>query len=309
MQCRSFTEPFHRGSRHSTPQEPAFLLRVEAKLRLAALQLAAFVLICVASVSCSQAPLQAPRDPQRIISLKPNLTEILFALDAGARVVGVTTHCLWPEAATRLPKVGGYAFPDLERILALKPDLIVTNKESGNPRFIALLQEARIPVLVLETRTIGDIYTTIETLGTLLKKSNQAHTLVGDIKKRFAVIHSQQHKPAPRTLVVIQRHPLMVVGTHSFISEILTQTGIHNVVPEGRSAYPTISIEEVIAWQPEVIIDIDPNSTPETWQDYQSVPAVRNRQVFSLSPNIFRPGPRIALAAEMIANALRTPKP
>ncbi len=266
-------------------------------------------IVCVVLGGCEQARLNPPTDPQRIISLKPNLTEILFALDAGPRVVGVTTHCLWPAAATQLPKVGGYAFPDLERILALKPDLIVTNKESGNPRFIALLQEARIPVLVLETRTIGDIYTTIETLGTLLKKSSQAHTLVSDIKKRFAVIHSQQHKPAPRTLVVIQRHPLMVVGAHSFISEILTQTGIHNVVPKGHSAYPTISIEEVIAWQPEVIIDIDPSSTPETWQDYQSVPAVRNKQVFSLSPNIFRPGPRIALAAEMIANALRTPKP
>ncbi len=259
-------------------------------------------------LSCQQPQLNPPANPQRIISLKPNLTEMLFALGAGDRVVGVTTHCLWPEAAKQLPKVGSYAFPDLEKILALKPDLIVTNKESSSPRFVALLRKAHIPVMVIETRKLGEIYYAMETLGSLLHNADTSIQTVNALKSRFAALSEQsQQKPSKRALVVIQRRPLIVAGRNSFISELLNNIGITNAVPLKKIAYPQLSMEEVLAWQPDVIFDLDPSSELNQWQQYQSLPAVKTQQIYSLSPNLFIPGPRIADAAEMVFNALHNP--
>lgn len=258
-----------------------------------------------ATLSCQEAGQNPPRNPQRIVSLKPNLTEILFALGAGDRVVGVTTHCIWPEEATELPKVGDYAFPDLERILSLNPDLVVTNKESSTLRFISVIEKAGIPVLVLETRTLSEIYGTIERLASILKIPKKGITLVYEIRNKFKNIKQRgQNQPSQSVLAVIQRRPLIVAGTNSFISEVIEASGAKNVVPLLRNAYPQISMEEVLAWRPDVIIDLDPSSKLDGWTDYKSLPAVKNKQILFLSPNLFLPGPRIAQAAEMIANAL-----
>jgi iron complex transport system substrate-binding protein len=266
------------------------------------------LLIAVAAIyliACQEAHLNPPSDPQRIVSLKPNLTEILFALGAGERVVGVTRHCVWPKEASKLPKVGDYAFPDLERIISLQPDLVVTNKESSTPRFISVIEEAKIPVLVLETRTLSQIYRTIEQLGATLKIPEKGLALVSEIRDSLELIHEQSRKYRSKSvLLVIQRHPLMVAGTKSFINEVLKAAGARNVVPFSRTAYPQISMEEVLAWQPEVILDLDPTSQLSGWTDYKSLPAVKNGQIYFLSPNLFLPGPRIARTTEMIANAL-----
>ncbi len=266
-----------------------------------------YALICFVLflVACQEAPLNPPANPQRIVSLKPNLTEMLFAIGAGDRVVGVTQHCQWPEAAQALPKIGGYAAPDFEKILSLKSDLVVTNKESSNPRFIALLEKAGIATLVLETRSLAQIHQTIEKLGVGLNVTDAAQELNQDIQNRLKKVQAQSHgRPAKRSLLVIQRHPLIVVGPKSFINEVLSAAGAQNVV-ESASAYPRVSMEEVLAWRPEVIIDVDPASKLSTWTDYTTLPAVQQNQIYFLSPNMFRPGPRIAQTAQMIANALQ----
>jgi iron complex transport system substrate-binding protein len=239
------------------------------------------------------------------VSLKPNLTEILFALGAGNRVVGVTRHCIWPEEATQLPKVGDYAFPDLEQIISLQPDLVVTNKESTTPRFVSVIEKAGIPITVLETRTLSQIYRTIEQLGVALERTEQSHALISEIRNTFKKIREQKKNQQTKSaLFVIQRHPLIVVGKASFISEVLESSGARNVIPFSRTAYPQISMEEVLAWQPEAIFDLDPTSQLSRWTTFKSLPAVKNNQIFFLSPNLFLPGPRIAQAGEMIANAL-----
>jgi len=179
------------------------------------------IIVCIAFFACSERTEPSiPENPQRIISLRPNLTELLFAVGAGDKVVGVTTYCLWPEQAKQLPKVGSYLFPDLETMLALEPDLIVTNEESNSPRLVRSMEQAGIPVLVLETRNVDSIYHTLDELGELLNLQNAAHTLDAAIKAGFEKIHSQTASFEPKSvLMVIQRRPLIVAGRTSFFHE------------------------------------------------------------------------------------------
>lgn len=255
--------------------------------------------------ACQQPTSEIPVHPQRIVSLRPNLTEILFALGAGNRVVGDTDYCIWPEAAKQLPKIGSYLFPDLERIMALQPDLVVTNKESSTARFVATLKQAGIPVLVMETRHVKDIYQTIATLGKLLDLEQSATALQERIQETFTRVQNTiKNQKAKTALIVIQRRPIIIAGRNSYFNEILEAAGARNAAADLKVPYPQISMEEVIAWQPDVILDIDPNSSVTSWAAFANIPAVHDKQVYLLSPNLFRPGPRIGQAAEMIAHAL-----
>ena len=255
--------------------------------------------------ACQRPTATIPSHPQRIVSLRPNLTELLFALGAGNRVVGVTDYCVWPDEAKNLPKIGSYLFPDLEKIMALQPDLVVTNKESSTARFVEKLQETGIPVMILETRHVEDIYRTIATFGELLDLQQSATALQQSIKSAFLKVRNATKDQKPKTaLIVIQRRPLIIAGRNSYFNEILEAAGAWNAAADLKVPYPQISMEEVIAWQPDVILDIDPNSSEASWTGYSNIPAVRNEQIYLLSPNLFRPGPRIGQAAEMIAHAL-----
>ncbi|MHC4214934.1 MAG: ABC transporter substrate-binding protein, partial [Planctomycetota bacterium] len=244
----------------------------------------AFLIMGVFVLSCNDSRPSPSNNPQRIVSLKPNLTEMLFALDAGDRVVGVTRHCVWPEEASELTKVGDYAFPDLERILSLQPDLVVTNKESSTLRFVSVIEKAGIPIAVLETRTLAQIYQTIEQLGSILGITEKSHALISEIRENFKRVREQsQNHQTKSALFVIQRRPLIVVGASSFINEVVQLAGVRNVVNFSRTAYPQISMEEVLAWQPDAIFDMDPSSELSNWTSYQSIPAVKNKQIFFIS--------------------------
>lgn len=264
------------------------------------------VLTCLTLLaSCAEPHLNPPHEPQRIVSLKPNLTELLFSLGVGDRVVGVTKHCVWPEEATQLPKIGDYAFPDLEKILALKPDLVVTLTESSSPRLVAILEKAGIPVLVLQTYGFEQIFDAVLKLGATLNVANRAQELVTQLQAGFDKLRTQtKHVERKSALLVIQRHPLIIAGQTSFMNEVIEAAGARNVSPSASIAYPRLSMEEVLAWQPEVIIDIDPTSGPDEWTRYQSLPAVQQDQLLFLSPELFYPGPRILNAAEMLAHAM-----
>ncbi len=268
-----------------------------------------FFVTCGLGVACHnslQEGLPPPTEPQRVISLKPNLTEMLFALGLGDRVVGVTEHCAWPEEAKKRPKIGDYALPNLEKILTLRPDLIVTIKDASSPRPIEVLTAAKIPVVVFETTNLTTIFQTIERMGKIFRVEGNAQALMATMKQKLdALALKATGRSLLKTLVVVQRRPLIVAGPSTFISELVRTVGGRNVVPTGGLAYPHLSMEQVLAWQPEVIFDLDPASNTETWERYQSIPALQSRQLYFLSPDLFRPGPRITEAAQMIAQALQ----
>jgi iron complex transport system substrate-binding protein len=251
----------------------------------------ALVVICLL-LACQSAIPPIPENPRRIVSLKPNLTEMLFALGAGDRVVGVTTYCQWPPEAQTKTVIGNYADPDLETIFSLAPDLVMTVQEHHKPNDLRLIEKAKIPMTIYQTSSIQEIYQTFYRLGRILGTEKKAALIVKKIKDQFSGIALSREGKSEKVLFVVQRQPLIVVGTKTFLGEILKVAGFQNVVPQESISYPHISKEELLAWNPEIIIDIDPSPMQKNSYPMQYT----NDRIFRFDPSLFLPGPRIAEA-------------
>lgn len=192
---------------------------------------------------------------ERIISLKPNITEIVFALGAGDRVVGVTSWCNFPHAATKLPKVADYLRPNVEAVLALKPDLIIASKENGLRRPIERLRAHGIAVLLVEFSGIAQTLDAIEEIGEAVGQSKEAAQLVAGLRATFAETVAQVTAPPKRVLLLVGKNPWVAAGPKSFFGQLLEAAGGVNVITAPKPAYPYLSLERIIAAQADVIVD------------------------------------------------------
>ena len=246
---------------------------------------------------------------------------MLFALGAGGRVVGVTNFCHYPKQARALPKIGSYTQPNLETILALRPDLVVIQK---NPiRLGERLAALKLNVLELDYDNVAGIYGSISRLGEAIGAGDDARTLAASIRTRLdGVRASVAAFPRRRVLFVVGRTPgtmegLMAAGGRSYLSEIIELAGGDNVFAGSSIPYPRIGLEEVIARKPEVVIDMGDMAQTEgvtearkravavLWSRYQVLPAVRAGRVFPVaSDELVVPGPRVVEAARMIARMI-----
>lgn len=237
---------------------------------------------------------------QRIVSLKPNLTEILFALGLGEQVVGVTNYCDFPAAAQKIAKVGTFLEPNVEAIVALKPTLVV-GENSGSRDPVVQMERLGMNVRMLNFKSLEQLYVSIENLGDLTGRKEQAKALN---KKLREGLQTQRHYfRAIPTLVVVGKEPLMVVGQGNFIGEMLGLLGAENIAHDGVSAFPRFSEEALISRKPEVIVDVSMGSEDirlrkkrgaAFWQRFRSVPAVKNQRIYYLDCDIvLRPGPRL----------------
>jgi len=251
--------------------------------------------------------------PQRVVSLAPALTEILFALEAGDRVAGVTTYCDWPEQARTKPKVGGFADPSIEAVLALEPDLVLASPGPGNREAVLAVERAGRRVVLVPAETLEDTYRAIETIARLCAVEGRGERLIGRIRERIdAVARSAANAPRVRTLFCVQVDPIIVAGAGTLPSELLELAGGENVVTAPR--YPRLGIESVLAAAPEVIVqarmdavasDNSAGSEGRFWRRWSAIPAVHDGRVYvrDLTPAL-RAGPRIADAVEMLAGLL-----
>ncbi len=198
---------------------------------------------------------------ERIVSLKPNITEILFALGVGDRVVGVTTWCDYPAATQRIAKVADYVQPNVEALLAVRPDLIITSTENSRRGPIEQLQRLRLRVAILPFTTVSETLTSIERIGTLVDAAPAAAALVRQMRAQTV----QRRSPAaqPKTaLVLVSQSPMVAAGPASFIGELLELAGATNVILARQPSYPHISDERLLALEPDVIIRLDHATTP-----------------------------------------------
>lgn len=247
---------------------------------------------------------------QRIVSLKPNVTEILFAMGAGEQVVGVTSFCDYPPEARRKAKVGGYINPTLEAILALKPDLVV-GEATGAASAVRRLQDLKVPTMIVSFRDLAQIEAGMLQIATAAGREKQGQDLVARFHDQL-----QPHrdpKRRVRVLLIIGRDPLFAVGPGGFISEIIERAGGDNVMKDAGSAFSQINAEAIFERAPEVIIDLSMGSEGgekrralalQFWKNFDSVPAVRNHRVYFLDPDlILRPGPRLPLGLEALRKA------
>jgi len=261
--------------------------------------------------------------PARIVSTSPSITETLFALGLGDRVVGVSAFCRFPPEVLRLPKVGTFLKPDAELIAGLRPDLVVVHELStGIDRRLASL---RIQFAVVDRGTLASVFSSIRQIATAAGAAARADALVADIERRLdGVRRAGSSALHPRVLFIIGRNPgtltdLVAVGPGSYINDLIEIAGGRNVLAiKGQPEYPRISMETVLRLDPDVIVDtVDMGETEaerrlrqpineRLWSGYNTLTAVKTRRVHAATTDaLVVPGPRVVDAADWVAALLR----
>lgn len=267
---------------------------------------------CGGSSAPAHEPASQSAAPRRIVSLSPALTEILFAVGLGERVVGVTDYCDFPPEARSRRKVGGYANPSVEAILALSPDVVLVSPGPGNRDAALAVGRAGVRVEVVPSETLDEAIAAIEEVGRRCGAEDRARSLAKEVRSRLdATTARVASARRVRTLFCVQTDPLIVAGRGTLPSQLLELAGGVNVVEAER--YPRIGMETVLAGAPEVILQsrmdapasADPPTEGEFWKRWPDVPAVRAGRVVVLAGDAaLRPGPRVAEAVEELARLL-----
>ncbi len=249
--------------------------------------------------------------PTRIVSLAPSVTETLFAIGAGSQVVGVTQFCDFPPEAAQKPKVG-YANPNLESLVALQPDLIITPQQFLKLDLLGKLEELKIPVFILADRSVEDIFSHIQTLGRMLDRSTEAVALGMDLRQEIARLKVRtQGQPPVRVLYVLNSQPLITVGPGSFIDQLIGLVGGVNVAAKSATPYPRLSMEAVLQEDPEVLVfpigkaEGISESEQKAWRQWTTLTAVKQGRLRQIPADLLnRPGPRIGKGLELLVDIL-----
>lgn len=249
--------------------------------------------------------------PQRIISLAPSVTEMLFALGLADRIVGVTTLCDYPPEATAKEKVGDVIAPSLERIVALAPDLVIVSTATQLEMFAKRLVEVGIPLYVVKANRLDDVLETLRHLGDLTGERERAEALVRSLQARIEqVVERTRHRPRPRVLLVIQRDPLIVAGRGAFLTDVVEKAGGHSITADAEREWTLYSIESVLARAPDVLILPSREGRSRRladlhWPALASTPALRNKRIYAINTDLLmRPGPRLVEGLEELARML-----
>jgi iron complex transport system substrate-binding protein len=243
----------------------------------------------------------------RIVSLVPSVTETLFALGIGDEVVGVSSYDDYPPAVTRLPRVGSFLTPNLEAIAALRPTIVMGRGISSNQRELHALRALGYETLMLEDDSLAQIEQSIRTIGKRMGRSLQAEGIVASIEANVSDVRTRVHPyPQRRTLMLVGHQPIVAVGTGTYLDDLLKVAGADNIADAAAQQWPQLSIEYIVAMRPEVIIDgqmgTDPQSPSQYWNTYPTIPAVTNHRVVGYPEDpTLHPGPRVGGTLEMIA--------
>jgi iron complex transport system substrate-binding protein len=254
--------------------------------------------------------------PSRIISLAPSITEMLFAMEAGEQLVGVTDFCDFPPDALKKPKVG-YSNPNLESLVALQPDLVVAPHDFLKPDIVGKLEQLKIPVFILTDKNVEGIFVHIQTLGRIVGRSSKADTIAMQLRQQVAVIQRRIEGRVPvRMLYVLNSQPLITVGPGSFIDQLIRMAGGANVAANSTTPYPRLSMEAVLQEDPQVLVfpvgkaEGISESEQQTWRQWSTMTAVKQGRLHQISADwLNRPGPRIARGLEALVEILHPDSP
>jgi iron complex transport system substrate-binding protein len=248
--------------------------------------------------------------PQKVVSLAPSVTETLFALGFGDRLVGVTTSCDYPAETQTVPKIGGFMSPSLEAIVAKRPDVVIGVSSATDPAKARAMERLGLRVALISLASVNDILSSIKSIARLLGSPAAGETLVRKITLQMEQVKTRV-APAPRrsTLLLVGLRPLIAVGGKNFIDELITLAGGKNIAGDAAQPWLNLPDEYVVAKAPQVIIEAGMGSerdqAAEHWADLKSIPAVQQRRVYRFSSDkILRPGPRIGEGLEEIARLL-----
>lgn len=252
------------------------------------------VITCIVHNRCER---PAPHPGFKIVSLSPAMTENIFALGAGQDLVGVTTFCDYPEEAKKIYKIGDFSNPSLERIIGLKPDLVIVNLPEQT-RIRKELEKLDINIFISSPRTLDDIYNEITAIGRIVKKRQAADSLVNYMKMHISTVDRSSKK---RVYIELSPRPLVTIGAPSFLNELLEMAGAENIFADLGKAYPVVPQEEVIKRNPDVIIVLHPEDIRDRL-GWRTITAISNNKVYTTlnQDHLMRPGPRLIIGFEQL---------
>jgi iron complex transport system substrate-binding protein len=248
--------------------------------------------------------------PERIISLAPSNTEILFTLGLEDRIVGVTDFCDYPEAAKSKEKIGGFSEPNIEKIISLQPDLILATSMHQKP--VEELEKLNVPSVVLDPKDFEDVFTSIEIIGKATGQDDKAAAIVGDLKARVKDVDDKVIKltedERPKVYYEIWPSPITTAGPGTFVNDIIQRAGGENIAKDAKKAYPQYSQEMIVAKNPDIIIFSHHGSSNQSAEDilnrqgWESIEAIKNNKVFYVEENLVqRATPRLVDGLEQLA--------
>ncbi|HWP59035.1 MAG TPA: cobalamin-binding protein [Candidatus Acidoferrales bacterium] len=265
-------------------------------------------LVLPAFVLAARTP--AISSPRRIVSLAPSVTETLFALGANDRLVGVTTYCDYPPAAKRLPKIGTFMNPNVELVVAQRPDLVIAVPERADREKLGILEQVGLKVLVLRVSNLSEVLGAIRALAQLTERREQGERLIRAIESEIHAVRRRiDGAVRRRVLMLVGTNPLVAVGPGSYVDELIRLAGGENVAGSAGVPWPLVNVEFVLTQAPEVIIEAGMGSergqAAQRWANLDGIPAVKNGRVVSyVSDKILRPGPRAGEALGEIARLI-----
>jgi cobalamin transport system substrate-binding protein len=266
--------------------------------------------------SCKNKPAEKV-EVKRIISLAPNITEILFSLGVQDKIVGVSDYCTFPEEAALKESVGGLFNPSLEKITALKPDLILATNSYQNLE--DKLGKGRFNIVLFPEKTVNDIYVTIDSIGTLTNTQDRAQELIRSIRDSLTFYKANTADKRPAAILVLGRDPgttrnIGISGPGAFVNELWEWSGGRNAFPNLQTSFAQINREDLLTTNPEIVIEFKPNKNfslgqenrnREEWADLQ-ISAVENKNIFIIPGNQYLiPGPRMYLLAKEYSKILQ----
>ncbi len=257
--------------------------------------------------------------PARIVSLAPNLTEILFALGLDEKIVAVSNDSGYPPDVAEKNKVGTFWQPNTEAIIASRPDSVITLWFEQQKAVADSLKRLRFKVLTLKIEKIEELFTAIEKIGSATGCKHRADKLVKNISKQLNDLQLKYGSNGKvKVLWVVQAKPLRVAGRNTFVNEMIELAGGENAIGPTISQYPQIGTEEILTCGAEAIIqsamgkaniDKQQQAAEVFWSKWTNLPAVKNNRIYVVNPDIVRLGPRLPQGVEMIARYLHTDTP
>jgi iron complex transport system substrate-binding protein len=251
--------------------------------------------------------------PERIVSLAPSNTEILFALGLEDKIVGVTDYCDYPEAAKNKEKIGGFSEPNIEKIVSLKPDLVLATDMHQKP--VEELEKLNIPSVVLDPKDFDDMFDSIEIIGKATDHQNEAITLVRELKERIKNVEDIVAKiptdKRPKVYYELWPSPITSTGPGTFVDDIIQRAGGENIAGDAKKAYPQYSQEMIVAKNPDIIIFSHHGSSNQSVEDiltrqgWENISAIKNEKVVYLDENLVqRATPRLVDGLEQFVKII-----
>jgi iron complex transport system substrate-binding protein len=253
-----------------------------------------------------------PFPPKRVVSLAPNITEILFSLGLDEEIVGVSIHCNFPEKAKSRVQVGSYISLDFEKITSLKPDLVIATGAGNTRDMVDRLEKLGFKTYTIFPKNFDEILQSIGHIGQVVNRDTKAKTIIEEMRKRKQkVVELTQGLSRPKVFIQIGDAPMVTVGKGSFADDLIRIAGGENIAGKEKEVYPRFGMEEILKRSPEVIVISSMNPKGDyqkilhEWTRWKTLPAVKNGRIHLIDSDLLdRPSPRIIDGLEEIARVL-----